>query len=337
MAPKDEFCFILHLLSCGHDGEEIVEDGFCLFGSDGEIEVLACCISCVVGIALVGHDDSSCGRYVEELLRVDGIEDGGEVLGGTVLYLLEIDFIGIDDGMMLGPGEVVLDASGGIAYLVAKLEGRHIDGRWPVGEDVLAGCDIVDNIILGMLGVLDVSCHHNQALHLLGNQFLARQGRVFVGFCVKEQGEVGAEADGDDGHGCVFCLCQQFAIKLHGGKEATVVLDASLVERLAVLVGHLADDLCIVCTSHDALAGSRTEADRDSFLMVPCVEQVDVLGRVLALLVQHDGHEFDASLPVVLVEHIEGKRIVHIVAHVGLKDDVYPLCPHPTDAAKHRY
>ena len=101
----------------GYHPYKVIQNGLCLFWRDEQVEVSARCIRGEMRIAFLGNYNTSGWRDVKELLWIYGIQNGCEVPCGTILYLRQIGFVRIDDGMVTGPGKVVFDAFCGITDL----------------------------------------------------------------------------------------------------------------------------------------------------------------------------------------------------------------------------
>ena len=88
--------------------------------------MLSVSLRLIVRITLVCNSYLPWSRDGKEVLRIYGKEYGGEVPGGPVLYLGQIDLVGIHDGMMGSPTEVILDTASGILDLQSQFEGTSV-------------------------------------------------------------------------------------------------------------------------------------------------------------------------------------------------------------------
>ncbi len=228
-----------------------------------------------------------------------------------VFRLARVDFVRLDDWVVGGPSEIMIDALHGIRDNEADLEAAKDDGCGPVFHKIGKGGRVGEDIVFG-LRLLKISGHKIQG-------FYFTCGERSAGGRGDETGQVRAEANLGDGDGRIGLIGKNAGEHVDGFRDFALSLQTTWVDEVALRVSALDRDV-----QHGRIVGRLAvadEADGDVGTAVEVIHKIDVNGGVAVVLRDGDSEQTDFFAIFKSVNHAEGEGIVAIVAHVGIEDE----------------
>ena len=139
--------------------------------------------------------------------------------------------------------------------------------------------------------------------------------------------QVAAEAHADDSDRVVLLLGKQTAVEGHGIGAVREFAYRMGIEQSAVGGLHVGHDIGEVGHSLIARKLPQGTSHGDAGAAIPGVHRLHIAAGPQALLVEHHGQDACLTLVGILVQHVQCPRVIYVIAHVGLEDDV-PACLH---------
>lgn len=293
------------------------ENAGALGGIGNEVAMAAGGVGLEAGLAFgVDVDDAGFGEGEIAVVGPDGVENRGEVPGGTVVGHLFVGAVAVDDGVVVFVAEVIFDGCGGEQEGRADFPTAANDGSGPLAEDFLCGGD-VDAHVVFRLAVGELAGHHAEKTDFTADEVDC------AGF-VEEPCEIGAEAYLDDGHGAIRLLFEQGTQQRDGVEGIDAIAEAAGIERLAIGGLAIGGDagkgrfLWGFALFHDAHGDIRAA--------VEVVDQIDVDGGVGIVFGEGDADQLGFAPRFERMDDGEGERVVDVVSHVGVEDEGNGRC-----------